>query len=382
MSGNSYLTINREAVNKNVTFLKRKLGGKVRISAVVKANAYGHGIEQMVPLFEKEGIDHFAVFDFEEAKKVKNIIRSDSDIMIMGWIADNDIEDSVLNGFEIFIYNTHRLIKTIEKARKLKKKVKIHLEIETGMNRLGLDSESFIKAISIIDQNRDVLEIKGFCTHLAGAESVSNYKRIISQLKKYKSLLNILEKNMIYPEYKHVANSAAAIVYPKSKMDMVRVGIMLYGLWSSPETFIHYTHDKKVKSDPLHRILGWKSSIMSIKDIKEGEFIGYGISYLTQKETRIAIIPVGYAMGYNRSLSNKGRVLINGYRCGVIGIVNMNMIIVDITNVPNANIGDEVVLIGKQGDLEIKVSSFSNISNELNYEVLAHMPENLERKII
>lgn len=382
MSNNSYITINSEAVSKNVTFLKRKLGAKVRISAVVKANAYGHGIEQMVPLFEKEGIDHFAVFDFEEAMQVKNSIRTDSDIMIMGWIADNDIEDSILNGFEIYIFNTQRLIKAIEKARKLKKKVKIHLEVETGMNRLGLDSESLIKTISIIDQNRDILEIKGFCTHLAGAESVSNYKRIIRQLKKYKSLLNILEKIMIYPEYKHVANSAAALVYPKSKMDMVRVGIMLYGLWSSPETFIHYTHDKKVKSDPLHRILGWKSSIMSIKGIKEGEFIGYGISYLTQKETRIAIIPVGYAMGYNRSLSNKGRVLINGCRCGVIGMINMNMIIADITDIPDVNIGDEVVLIGKQGDLEIKVSSFSNISNELNYEVLAHMPEKLERKII
>lgn len=382
MSNNSYITINSEAVSKNVTFLKRKLGAKVRISAVVKANAYGHGIEQMVPLFEKEGIDHFSVFDFEEAMQVKNSIRNDSDIMIMGWIADNDIEDSILNGFEIYIFNTQRLIKAIEKARKLKKKVKIHLEVETGMNRLGLDSESLIKTISIIDQNRDILEIKGFCTHLAGAESVSNYKRIIRQLKKYKSLLNILEKIMIYPEYKHVANSAAALVYPKSKMDMVRVGIMLYGLWSSPETFIHYTHDKKVKSDPLHRILGWKSSIMSIKDIKEGEFIGYGISYLTQKETRIAIIPVGYAMGYNRSLSNKGRVLINGCRCGVIGMINMNMIIADITDIPDVNIGDEVVLIGKQGDLEIKVSSFSNISNELNYEVLAHMPEKLERKII
>jgi len=250
------------------------------------------------------------------------------------------------------------------------------------MNRLGLDSESLIKALYIIDQNRDVLTIKGFCTHLAGAESVSNYKRIIQQLKKYNSLQHILEKNMIHPEYKHVANSAAAFVYPKSKMNMVRIGIMIYGFWPSTETFIHYIQDKKAKTDPLQRILGWKSSIMSIKSIKEGEFIGYGISYLTQKETTIAIIPIGYAIGYNRSLSNKGRILINGYRCGVIGMVNMNMIIADISSVPDVKIGDEVVIIGKQDNLEIQVSSFSNISNELNYEVLAHMPEKTERRII
>jgi len=121
---------------------------------------------------------------------------------------------------------------------------------------------------------------------------------------------------------------------------------------------------------------------MSIKDVKEGEFVGYGLSYLAQRPIRTALVPIGYSMGYNRSLGDKGRILINGSRCGVIGTVNMNMIIVDITDVPDVKIGDEVMLIGKQGDLEIKVSAFSNISNELNYEVLAHLSESIKRIVI
>jgi alanine racemase len=148
------------------------------------------------------------------------------------------------------------------------------------------------------------------------------------------------------------------------------------------EVFIHYTSDKVNKEDPLNRILSWKSKIMSIKEVKTGEFIGYGISFLAQSNVKTALVPVGYSGGYSRSLSNKGRVIINGNRCGVIGVVNMNMIIVDITNVDNAKIGDEVVLIGKQEDIEIKVKSFSDYSDMLNYEILAHMPTNIERKVI
>jgi len=141
-------------------------------------------------------------------------------------------------------------------------------------------------------------------------------------------------------------------------------------------------NNQKNKTNPLKRILGWTSQIMAIKEVKSGEFIGYGISYLAQTNITTAIVPVGYSLGYSRSLSNKGRVLIRGHRCSVIGVVNMNMIIIDITNVKNAVVGDQVVLIGKQGKLEIKVSAFGDLSNELNYEVLAHLSENITRNVI
>ena len=381
MTDSTVITIDEKSLQNNVTFLKKKMGKKVIISAVVKANAYGHGIEQIVPLFEKHGINHFSVFSYDEAIRVYNSLSESQTIMIMGWISDKNMADIIEKGIEFFIFNIERLQIALTYAKRLNIKVKIHLEAETGMNRSGLDMDDLNRAISIIKENEEYINVVGFCTHLAGAESISNHPRIQKQLKKYHKMLSVLETNDIKPQYKHVANSAASFIYPKARMDIVRIGIMLYGFWSSIEVFIQYINSKTNKTDPLERILSWKSQIMSIKEVRCGEFISYGISYLAQTNMKTALIPIGYASGYSRSLSNKGRVLIQGQRCSVIGVVNMNMIIADISNVSNVVVGDEVVIIGKQDDLEIKVSAFSDISDQLNYEVLAHLSELIKRTV-
>jgi len=381
MTESSIISLDEEAVQNNVAFLKKKIGKNVVISAVVKANAYGHGIEEIVPLFEKYGINHYSVFSYEEAIRVYNSLSDPHPIMIMGWISDENMIDIIKKGIEFFIFNTERLQVALSQAKSLNTKIKIHLEAETGMNRSGLNINELNSAISLIKENKDYIDVVGFCTHLAGAESISNHSRIQKQLKKYNQLLTVLKKNNIKPQYRHVANSAASFVYPKARMDMVRIGIMLYGFWSSTEVFIQYINNKANKTDPLDRILSWKSQIMSIKDVKCGEFVSYGLSYLAQTNIRTALIPIGYASGYSRSLSNKGIILIQNQICGVIGVVNMNMIIADISNLPDAKIGDEVVVIGKQNGLEIKVSAFSEISDQLNYEVLAHLSESIKRTV-
>lgn len=381
MTNSSVITIDEKSLQNNVAFLKKKMGAKVTISAVVKANAYGHGIEQIVPLFEKHGINHFSVFSYREAIRVYNCLSECQTIMIMGWISDENMKDIIEKEIEFFVFNIERLQLAIHCSKSLNIKAKIHLEAETGMNRSGLDTNELNTAISIINENKEYIDVAGFCTHLAGAESISNHPRIQKQIKKYQKMLSILAANNISPKYKHVANSAASIIYPKARMDMVRIGIMLYGFWSSIEVFIHYIHNKVHNNDPLQRILSWESQIMAIKSVSCGEFVSYGISYLAQSNIKTALIPAGYASGYNRSLSNKGIVLIHGQRCSIIGVVNMNMIIADITNVPQAKIGDKVVIIGKQSALEIKVSAFSDISNQLNYEVLAHLSESIKRVV-
>lgn len=382
MIDHSLITLNEKAVENNIGFLKKKLGDEVKISAVVKANAYGHGIEQVVPLFEKFGIEHYSVFYYSEAIRVLDSLSRPATIMVMGCLSEESIRGAIKRGIEFFVFNIERLDIAIKYAKALNLKAKIHLECETGMNRSGLNTRELNNAISRIKENAPYIELAGFCTHLAGAESVSNYLRIQKQLKKYKKMLATLEANDLIPKYKHVANSAAAFVYQKAKMDLVRIGIMLYGFWSSSEVYVQYIKQESNKSDPLKRVLGWQSQIMAIKKVKRGEFIGYGISYLAQTDIITALVPVGYSLGYSRSLSNKGRVLIGGERLSVIGVVNMNMIIVDISNVQEAKVGDEVVLIGKQDDLEIKVSAFSEISEELNYEILAHLSESITRTVI
>lgn len=382
MIDDTIISLSEKSIQNNISFLRSKLGDKVKISAVVKANAYGHGIEQIVPVFNKYGIDHFSVFYYSEALRVYNCLSKPASIMVMGWLSEKDIKDAIEKGIEFFVFNIERLQLAVKYAKELGVKAKIHLETETGMNRSGLNGHELNAAIAIVKENIEYIELTGFCTHLAGAESVSNHFRIQNQLQRYQEMASELEANNLTPKYKHVANSAASIVYPETRMDLVRVGIMLYGFWSSTEVFVQYINNQEHRVDPLNRILGWQSQIMALKEVKSGEFVGYGISYLAQSKITTALVPVGYSFGYSRSLSNKGRVLIRGHQCSVIGVVNMNMMIVDVTHLKKVEVGDKVVLIGKQGKSEIKVSAFSEISDELNYEILAHLSESITRRVI
>lgn len=161
------------------------------------------------------------------------------------------------------------------------------------------------------------------------------------------------------------------------RLDMVRIGILQYGFWPSTETFIEYSQKHKTVDEPLHRVIAWRSKVMSIKDVKTGDYVGYGTSYLAQKDTKIGIVPVGYGHGFSRSLSNQGRALVNGTRVSVVGIVNMNCIAIDLSEVDEVNKGDEVTLIGRDGDLDVSVASFSEASNQLNYELLTRLPINI-----
>ncbi|MEF3694420.1 MAG: alanine racemase C-terminal domain-containing protein, partial [Candidatus Cloacimonadota bacterium] len=171
---------------------------------------------------------------------------------------------------------------------------------------------------------------------------------------------------------------------PNTTMDMVRFGIAQYGIWPSMETKMHnlLSEDSRFLRDPLKPVLSWKTRVMSVKSVLPGNFVNYGNAYLATGKMRLATIPVGYHHGYSRSLSNTGHVLIKGRKADVVGMVNMNMFIVDVTRVPNVQVGDEVVLIGKQGDLSISVASFSELTKMVNYELLARLPYQIPRQIV
>lgn len=381
MFATSTLHINREALENNLKFLRNHLGPNVTMSSVIKGNAYGHGIEVFVPLAEACGINHFSVFNADEAFRAHKASVMDSTIMIMGMIENQELRWAIENDIEFFVFEFDRLMAALEMARELGKPAKIHLEVETGMNRTGFNNGHLTKAIQILKNNREHFSLEGFCTHYAGAESIANHTRIKSQIRKYRSAYKKIVSHNLIPKKRHTACSAAAFSYPETIMDMVRIGIMQYGFWPSIETFINYVGKKEQKQDPLRRVLSWKSKVMSTKTVKTGEFIGYGTSYIARNNMKIATIPVGYSHGYSRSLSYQGRVLIHGHRVDVIGIVNMNLLIARISDVPETKKGDEVVMIGKQGDSEITVASFSDFSNQLNYELLTRLPMDIPRVV-
>lgn len=383
MTPTSYIELSESAIANNIQFIKNLIGDDVIFSAVVKGNAYGHGIKNYCPLAYKYGVRHFSVSDAYEAYELYNTIpHDDSTIMIMCMIDHDQLEWAIENDIEFYVFEKDRLLAATEIAKKIGKPARVHIEVETGMNRTGFETNELKTVLSAIKDRKPHLEVKGVCTHLAGAESIANYKRIRDQQKKFKKILKTVDQNFDTAPKIHMASSAATIRYPKTRYDLVRVGIMQYGFFPTEEIWVHYINKKKVYQNPLQRIVSWKTKVMDIKTVKPGKFIGYGTSFFTNQPTKIAILPVGYAAGYNRSLSNRGKVLIRGQRLDVIGTVNMNMLAVDITEAPEIDKGDDVVLIGNQGDLEITVSSFSDYSQVINYELLTQLPLHIPRTIV
>ncbi len=382
MGSTSRIIISKDALRENVAFIRSVVSPGTVISAVVKGNAYGHGVSVIIPALEALGIDHFSVFSSPEAKEAFRHAARGSTIMIMGYICDEDLEWIIRNGIEFYVSDLLQLERTLKTAKSLKMDAKIHLDIETGMYRTGLTLSQLKKAIELLKKNREYLTVRGVSSHFAGAESIANHMRIKKQFAVFNRRIRNLLENGIEPGKRHIASSAAAINYPETQMDLVRTGILIYGYWPTRETFINYTHRKKEKTDPLRRALSWVTRVMFIKDIPEGEFIGYGLNYQALQQMRIMVLPVGYCNGYSRSLSNNGHVIVRGLRAPVIGMVNMNMIICDISDNPQVRPGDEVTLIGRQEEAEISFSSFAEMNNSLNYEILARLPENIDRKII
>lgn len=379
----SHIEISRTAFRKNIRYLQSNIGN-AKFCSVVKGNAYGHGIEQFIPVAESEGIDYFAVFNAMEAQRILQVKKPQSSIMIMGMIEDGDIEWAVKQNISFYVFEFERLNAAINAAKQTGKKAHIHVELETGLHRTGFDQRDFEKLINILQANKKQLGIEGLSTHYAGAESIASYRRVIEQIALFKRYRALFRKEGIRPKYVHGACSAAALTYPETIMDMVRFGIAQYGFWPSRETKMHkiLSGSSEFKADPLRRIIAWKSSVMSVKQIDKGSFVSYGVNYMTDRDIRIAVVPVGYADGYSRKLSNAGYVLINGKKAYVIGLVNMNMLLVNVTNLKNIKRGDEVVLIGKQGNNTISVASFIEQNNAVNYELLARLPGNIPRIVV
>lgn len=382
MFNSTHIELSKSALSNNLQFIRQHLKEEVELSLVLKGNAYGHGISQMVEMAESLGAKHFSVYSADEALEVFSVAKHKPTILIMGFINRQSMLWAINNDVEFFVFDRARLEMAISCAKECAKQAKIHLELETGMYRTGFDFAALPDVIKLIKENSDHLNTVGCCTHFAGAESISNYVRIKKQQRAFKRYLSFLNKEGLEFKQVHTCCSAAAIRYPNMHYNMVRMGIMIYGFWPSDEIFVEFSNlTSNPGQDPLKRLITWKSEVMEIKLVPKGEFIGYGTSYLAHEDTLIALIPVGYGYGYARSLSNTGRVLINGMRAGVVGTVNMNCIAVNVTKIDSIKIGDEAVLIGGEGANEISVASFSRFSEQLNYELLTRIPQNIPRII-
>lgn len=380
----SWIELSGSALRSNLRFLRRLVGHRTEIASVVKGNAYGHGIEAFVPLAERCGVRRFAAFSASEAHRVAACRQRGSEIMIMGDLPDEAVPWAVEEGISFYIFDLPRLDRAIRAARRIGRPARLHLELETGLNRTGLAGRTLERVVERVVGAGDAVLVEGVCTHYAGAESIGNQVRIERQIADFKVKVEQLEARGIRPRTRHTACSAAALSYPETRMDLVRIGIAHYGFWPTAETRMRYLaeHRSRGRTDPLRRVMTWKSRVMSFKTVRPGEFVGYGISHQAVRREKLAIVPVGYYHGFSRSLSNLGYVLVGGERAPVRGLVNMNMILVDVTDLGGVKRGSEVVIIGRQGHAEISIASFADMLNHLNYEVLVRLPNELPRVVV
>lgn len=382
MKATSYIELSKSAFKNNIEVIRSMSGENVEIVSVVKGNAYGHGIEEICTIANLNDIYTFAVYSPIDALRILESEVVVERLIIMGNCDKEEMEWAIQNGIEFFLSDIESFFRMIEVSEKLSIRAKVHLELETGMNRTGIADDDQKELIENIKKHESLFLCKGICSHLGGAESISNHLRIKKQIIAFRRWIKRFDQNNIAYEKKHLACSAGLINYSNALYDMVRVGILQYGFWPSKETKVAYFTKNKIHVDPLIRVISWKSSVKGFKSITAGDFIGYGTTALAEVNMNVAIVPVGYSDGYSRSLSNLGNVLIKGHRCNVVGMVNMNMIMIDITHIDGVCIGDEVVLIGNQKEQSVSVASFSELSEQLNYELLTRLPAGLPRKLV
>jgi len=379
----SRIELSQSALKQNINFIRKKIGDHPVFSSVVKANAFGHGIETFVPMAEKAGVHHFSVASSFEALEVKQAASEKSKIMIMGILYDHDLEWVIGNEIEFFVFDVKRLKKARQVSGNLGKRAVIHLEVETGGNRTGLNDTELKTAVSYINEYHSHFHVKGFCTHFAGIESLSNQFRIVRQQNKFKEMYRKAKNSGLDPELRHTACSAAALAFPDTVMDMVRVGTAHYGMWPSPDIYnLHLQQTGKVKDSPLKRVLSWKTDVMHINTVKKDAFVGYGTSFQAPKEMKIAVLPLGYSNGYPRALSNKGEVLIRGKKASIVGLINMNVFMVDVSHINDVKVGEEVILIGRKKGNVINIRSFSEYSSAINNELVSRLPAAIPRKAV
>lgn len=370
----SWVEVDLDAIGSNVAAIKESIWRSSELMAVVKADAYGHGVQYVVPKLLEAGADRLAVSMLDEAIELRES-NVTAPILVLSYTDPRRADEIVKYNITQTVYSWD-LIRAINAAGERRGELaNIHVKIDTGMGRVG-----FVSGFDTIREIEEIsklpfIAIEGVFTHFAAAdEENSTYTR--QQFSRFLSICQELERMGIYIPIKHCCNSAATLRYPECSMDMVRCGLILYG--QMPEN-----------TEPFHAkfksAMQLKSNVIHVKTLQAGSSISYGRNFVTKRESRIATIPIGYADGYSRVISGKAEVLIHGYRVPVVGSICMDACMIDVTDVPDSvAVGDEVVLFGRQersdGEIvEITADELASWSNTIAYEVISVIGKRVPR---
>jgi len=371
-----WVELDAKAVEQNVRELRRTIGPGVALCAVVKANAYGHGVRDMAPLLT--GADWLAVNSFEEACELRDSgLRKP--ILVLGYVPLGQLAESARSGFRLTVYNPETL-EAIAALPADTPPLGVHVKVETGTGRQGVMPESLERFVGAI-RSSPRMTLEGVSTHFANIEDTMDHDYAAAQLERFRAALTALRELGIEAAQVHTAATAALILFPKTHFSMVRAGIGIYGLWPSRETYLSALLEQRPVPD-LTPVLTWKTRIVQLKLLPEGSSVSYGCTYKTTRLTRVAVLPVGYADGYDRGLGNAAYVLVRGRRAQVIGRVCMNMVMADVTDVPGVTLEDEVVLLGSSGGEVITAETMAAWVGSINYEIVTRLSPLLPRVVV
>lgn len=374
-----WVEIDSSALTHNIHQFRKQVGEKRKFLAMVKANAYGHGILEVSRIAVNAGADWLGVHSLEEGILLRKEGFS-CPILVAGTIPLEGLKEAVAHDLRLTVYNFETLDPLSKACGQLRKKAFLHVKVETGTYRQGMREEaalSFMKKA----QEYSCLVLEGISSHFANIEDTTDHTYAQSQLQNFKRIVEELEKNKIEIPLRHMSCSASAILFPETYFDMVRAGIGMYGLWPSKETFLSCRLQKR---EPLRLepVLSWKTRIAQIKKVPKGSFIGYGCTYRVSRESVLAVLPIGYYDGYDRGLSNSSYVLVRGKRAPLRGRVAMDFIVVDVTDIPHVELEDEVVLLGKDGEESIRADDLASLVGTINYEIVTRINPLIPRIII
>ncbi|TCO73156.1 alanine racemase [Marinisporobacter balticus] len=364
--------INLDYLAHNIKEIRKIVRKESLVTAVIKADGYGHGAVEIAEILLGNGANRLAVATLSEALELRSVYR-EVPILILGYTPEYNAEEIIKNKITQTIYSLEQAQKFSEMAQALNQDVTFHIKIDTGMRRIGFQpNEETVKIIKEI-YNLSNVKLEGIFTHFAVADEIDK-TFTGKQYEKFISVVHMLEEERISIPIKHVSNSAATMDLQEMNLDMVRVGIILYGLYPSDEV--------KKNTIDLKPVLSLKVKISHVKTLPEGIGISYGLKYTTNKPSKIATIPIGYADGYTRMLSGKAEALVGEEKVAIVGRICMDQCMIDVTNIEDVNVGDEVILIGSDGKNTITVDDVAKKLDTINYEIVCMLGKRIPRVYI
>ncbi len=355
------------ALRYNLNQVQKLVGRDVKMMVIVKGNAYGHGILEVSKTLDTSGADYFGVATIDEALLLRKS-RIKRPILILGSVFPHEVDTALKNNITLTLAN-NEILKTINKRAKAQGIIaKVHVKIDTGMGRIGFWHQD--KAHLFVDKaaSSKFIDVEGIYTHFAAAARDRVYTTY--QIESFEKLIGRLLNMGIDIPYRHAANSIATVNFKRTHLNLVRPGLIIYGMYPKKgfQRFIS-----------LKPVLSLKTKIAYLKKVPPGRSISYGRTYVTQNHTKIATIPIGYADGYGRILSNKAEVLIKGKKAPVIGKVTMDQTMVNVGHIKDVEVGDEVVLIGRQGQNEITAENLARLAGTIPYEIVCSITDRVPR---